>query len=171
MRFLRKVNLGAVVSVVLLIGIAVYIVTMTIVHQDLDKESQKFLSSFFAEDADWRTIPEEYRTDSEGYIKSIEKEVKKYFYDDDVYQYYIDIAILSQFDQNLFFENSQSGSCIVDFGSSKFDGKLYEISAYVSNSIYSEPVDVVIVEGDEGIRIDAITLTNSSTPEFFEEVF
>ena len=89
MKFFRKINLGVIALLIVVISVAVYMIYMNGKHNDLGKKADDFLTSFFESDADWATIPEEYRKDSKSYIESIEKDAKKYFCDDGAYDYYI----------------------------------------------------------------------------------
>ena len=153
---LKKINFGALVTIVLLVCVVVYVLTMFVKHRELDRQSIPFLNDFFTDDADWRTIPEEYRQDSEGYIKSIEEEVKKYFCDENAYRNYIEYAVLTQYKQNSFVADESNGTCRIKTEGSNFDGEKYKLSVYVSNNIYENSFDVEIVDSDSGIKISSI---------------
>ena len=170
MKFFRKINLGVIALLIVVISVAVYMIYMNGKHNDLGKKADDFLTSFFESDADWATIPEEYRKDSKSYIESIEKDAKKYFCDDGAYDYYIKNAILSQYESNSFFDQKDrdfNDAVILRTGS---DGETFEISLNVDTSFYSGDVKMTLIETDDGFRIKCLdyplpSLANDSTVE------
>ena len=170
MKFFRKINLGVIALLIVVISVAVYMIYMNGKHNDLGKKADDFLTSFFESDADWATIPEEYRKDSKSYIESIEKDAKKYFCDDGAYDYYIKNAILSQYESNSFFDQKDrdfNDAVILRTG---YDGETFEISLNVDTSFYLGAVNMTLIETDDGFRIKCLDyplpfLANDSTGE------
>lgn len=152
MKFLRKVNIGAVISVIILTIVVVYMVTLTSKYSDLKKQSDIFMTSFFNENADCVTIPENYRNDYDNYIKSIEEKIKPYFYDDESYNKYLETFILPQFSSNFIANdisaNSEMFRCAYDGEHLEVDFKVDCFGTVIST----------LTETDDGLKITSINL-------------
>lgn len=156
MKFFRKINIGAIVLLIVVISVAVYMVCMNSKHNKIEEEAESFITSFFEADADWATIPEEYRKDSKGYIKSIEKDVKKYFCDDSAYDYYIKYVILVQYNSNKFLNQNEHTFKKSDILSTSFDGKKIEVSMTVDMESISGEVKMTLIESNDGLKISSL---------------
>lgn len=170
MKFFRKINLGVIALLIVVISVAVYMIYMNGKHNDLEKKADDFITSFFESDADWATIPEEYRKDSKSYIESIEKDAKKYFCDDGAYDYYIKNAILSQYESNSFFDQKDRDFNDAVIFMTGYDGETFEISLNVDTSFFSGDVNMTLIETDDGFKIKCLDypfpfLANDSTGE------
>ena len=133
MKFLKKANRGFVFLILLILSVVVYIVVCTIQRNDMKSESEIFIHQFINNEKNWRTIPEEYRDDSEGYIKSIENDVRPYFANDDAYNYYVENVIMLQFEKNVFLEEVDIDSIFIEAFS--YDGKQAVCDIMVNSTI------------------------------------
>lgn len=125
---MKKVNRGIIVLLCLLLAVVVYVVCISVKGKSLKSQSNDFVYGFLEKDVQWRNIPLEYQNDSDGYIKSIENEVKNYFYDESAYDFYIQNAILSQYQTGNFCPKMS-----VSLGefSDSYDGKYVDCNFYV----------------------------------------
>ena len=144
MKFLKKANRGFVFLILLILSVVVYIVVCTIQRNDMKSESEIFIHQFINNEKNWRTIPEEYRDDSEGYIKSIENDVRPYFANDDAYNYYVENVIMLQFEKNVFLEEVDIDSIFIEVFSYEDNQATCEIMVN-SNTKNSEKTESNIV--------------------------
>lgn len=156
MKFFRKINFGVIVLLIVVISAAVYMIYMNSKYNDLGEEANVFLVSFFEADADWGTVPEEYRKDSKSYIESIEKDVKKYFCDDGAYEFYIKNAILAQYESNNFYDQSDRKFNEATIFETAYDGENFEVFLTVDTSFFSGSVNMTLIEADGGFKIKCL---------------
>ena len=159
MKIFKKVNRGLVLTLAILTIVIVYICVLTLKHNNLEKESAVFLTSFFKADEEWRSIPEEFRKDADAYVKSIEKEARAYFADERVYEYYINDAILSQYKSNKFLKQEECEYSMFESYESNYDGELLRVRVFVEiggeteQFFATDNLDITLKESDTGLKI------------------
>ena len=161
MKFLKKINRGAVLFLVVITLVIMYICVLIGKHNKLDNQAAVFMDSFFKAEEDWKSIPEDFRSDSDAYIKTIEKDVKKYFDNESVYEYYIKDAIISQYESNKFLAQEECVYKFFEIDNSKYDGELLEIDLYFSigkdsdndYDYYTDEIKITLRESDSGLKI------------------
>ena len=153
MGFFKKINRGFALTLVILSVVIVYVCVLGLHHHVLNKKSAAFVASFFEADGDWRSIPEEFRQDSNAYIKSIEEDVRKYFDNENVYKYYINNAILSQYEENNFLEEDECEYKTFETYGSKYDGELFVINVYAEFGAESHDLYLTLRESDAELKI------------------
>lgn len=152
MKFFRKINVGAILMLIAAVCAVSYMVLMTSKHNDLEEKSKSFIEAFFESDEIWRTVPNEFRNDPQGYIDSIEDEVKQYL-DDDACDYYLKHAILSQFETNVFIEADGHVLDRLEWYECKYDGRIIQIEAWIEMRSCFGDVNITLREDDSGLKI------------------
>ena len=84
-------------------------------------DSENFINQFVDKENGWRVIPDEYKDDLEGYIKSIEEDVRPYFENDKAYDAYIENVIMVQYKDYVFIEGMDVNRISIELFS--FDGE------------------------------------------------
>ena len=121
MKFLKKANRGIIFLILLILSVSIYIVVCSVKRSDMKSESKVFINQFIDKCNAWHVIPEEYKDDPEGYVKSIEKDVRPYFENDKAYDAYIKNVIMLQYEANTFLEELDIDSIFIETFS--YDGK------------------------------------------------
>lgn len=121
MKFLKKANRGIIFLILLILSVSIYIVVCSVQRSGMMSDSENFINQFVDKENDWRVIPDEYKDDPEGYIKSIEEEVKPYFENDKAYDAYIENVIMVQYKDYVFIEGMDVNRISIELFS--FDGE------------------------------------------------
>ncbi|MBE7058726.1 MAG: hypothetical protein E7387_06460 [Ruminococcaceae bacterium] len=156
MKFFKKINRGVVFTLVVLSLVIVYVCVLGVNHYLMGEEASGFVSSFFRAEEDWRSIPENFRQDSNAYIKSIENDVKKYFANENVYEFYIKNVILSQYEKNTFYTEEECQYKSFATYVNKYDGELLEISVYTEMGVETYDIYMTLCEDDSELKIASL---------------
>ena len=73
-----------------------------------------------------------------------------------MYKYYIDNAILSQYEKNHFLEENECEYKTFETYDSKYDGELYEINVYAELGAESHDLYLTLRESDAELKIVSI---------------
>lgn len=136
MKWFRKVNRGLLFTILVLLIMIVYMITLTVRVKTLCGEADSVLRAFLQADSVCQVIPEEYRTDCDAYLRKIEPELRPYFANDDVYAYYIDHTIRAQYSKNSFYESYRAsvGECRF----SGYENNILDLFCYLMITVTSE---------------------------------
>ena len=132
MRSLKKINRGLILTVIVLAAVVIFIVSTVVKVNQLNQDAAIVLDDFIAADSKYKVIPEEYRSDCDAYIKMIEPELRKFFTDDDVYNYYINNNIRSQFKASNFYKSYNAS--VQEMISTQYENHILTSDYYVSVS-------------------------------------
>ncbi len=121
MKFLKKANRGFIFLILLVLSVTIYIVVCTVKRSDMKSNAEVFINQLIDKDSVWRVIPDEYKDDPEGYVKTIKEDIRPYFENDKAYDAYINNVIMLQFDKNVFLEEVDIDSIFIEAFS--YDGK------------------------------------------------
>lgn len=159
MRIFKRINRGLILTLVILCFVFVHICVLAAKHDRLEKESASFIAAFFKAEENWKSIPEEFRQDSDEYIKSIEQEAKMYFDNEKVYEYYIKDVILSQYESGKFLKQEECEYSMFETYGSNYDGELLQVSVFVgigseiASNYSSDNFTITLKESDSGLKI------------------
>ncbi len=136
MKWFRKVNRGLLFTILVLLIVIVYMITLTVRVKALCREADSVLRNFLQADSVCQVIPEEYRTDCDAYLRKIEPDLRPYFANDDVYAYYIDHTIRVQYSSHSFYESYRAS-----IGESHFSGyenAVLDLSCFLMITVTTE---------------------------------
>jgi len=101
-KILRKLNRGAIVTAVVLLAVAVYLVALNIAQQKDQKDIKTTCEAFLLADADWRVLPVDYEN---GQTRLPEEQFNQFLADmkSDKAKYYV--ANQAALDNDLIYLN------------------------------------------------------------------
>ena len=105
MKILKKVNRGLLLTILVLIVVGVYVVTLVKEVNGLKTEVEKEATEFLSVQAECMVIPEDFQEDPDAYVAKIEPLLKGFFAEEEAYQFYIENNILSQYKNKMFYKD------------------------------------------------------------------
>lgn len=113
MRILSKINRGVILTVVVLVGVAGYLIGLEAMHSSARKEIQQICEKYVAAELQYYMLPQAYRTESpqiseqelERYMTAMRDELKGFFVDNEqTYRYK-----LKELEENLTAQSKGEG--------------------------------------------------------------
>lgn len=96
MRILSKINRGVILTVVILLGVAGYLIGLEAMHDSARKEIQQICEKYVAAELQYHMLPQAYRTENpqmpaqelEHYMTAMREDIKGFFVDNEqTYRY------------------------------------------------------------------------------------